>query len=72
MKYDYSKLILFMYIIIGMFCWWLFKTPSTPKNYLLPTWEKPLALCRDKYFSWNYDRGTCSRHGGVIYWFMDN
>ena len=69
MKYDYNKLTLFIYIIIGLFCWYLFKTPNTPKNYLLPTWEKPKAMCKDEYFTWEWNNNMCKRHGGIRYTF---
>ena len=47
---------------------WLFKTPKY-KNYILPTWEKPNAMCKDEYFTWEWNNDMCKRHGGIRYIF---
>jgi protein-S-isoprenylcysteine O-methyltransferase Ste14 len=61
-------------VVIGIIAlWvllWLFRTPTGPQSYKLPTWQEPTALCRDGEYSWSQHRsGTCSGHGGVAEWY---
>lgn len=66
---DKKSLIYIILIVIGLLLYWLFKTP-TYKTFILPTWEKPTAICKDEYFTWEWHNDMCKKHGGVRYEFQ--
>lgn len=65
---DKKYLAIIIYIVIGLVLYWLFKTP-TYKTYILPTWSKPTAMCKDEYFTWEWNSDMCKKHGGIRYEF---
>jgi hypothetical protein len=58
-----------IYIAIGLFLYLIFKTPATYKTFILPTWDKPTAMCKDEYFTWEWHDDICKHHKGVRYIF---